>query len=97
MGSMNTAVLTLGNVKGYRGHAVSDWCVKVTPDEFVKHLNSTYGDAIVCNVAFAPGDVLRQVSPLLFQAQLNEYQEEVQALFLCQLTQGNDVDIDFHS
>jgi hypothetical protein len=93
---MSKAVLTLGNVKSFRGHAVNDWIVKVTPDEFVKVLNNSYGDAIVCNVAFAPGDVLRQVSPLLFQAQLNDYQEETQITFLSQLTQGNDVDIDYH-
>lgn len=96
MGAMTKAVMTLGNVKAYRGHAVSNFVVKVTSDEFVKVLNDTYGDAIVCNVAFAPGDVLRQVSPLLFQAQLNEYHDEVQISFMSQLTQGNDVDIEFN-
>lgn len=93
---MNAAVVTLGNVKAFRGHTVNDWIVRVTPDEFVKVLNSTYGDAIVCNVSFAPGDVLRQVSPLLFQSQLNDYQEEAQISFMSQLTQGNDVDFEFH-
>lgn len=97
MGAMSKAVMTLGNVKAFRGHAVSDWVVKVTPDEFVKVLNDTYGSAIVCNVAFAPGDVLRQVSPLLFQSQLNDYQEEAQTSFMSQLTQGNDVDFEFHA
>lgn len=97
MGSMNTAVLTLGNVKAYRGHAVKDFVVTVTEEEFVKHLDSTYGPAVVCNVSFAPGDVLRQVSNRLFLIMLADYQDEIQALLMCQLTQGNDVDIDFHS
>lgn len=94
--AINKAVMTSVSVKTFRGHAVNDRIVKVTPDEFVKVLNSTYGDAVVCNVAFAPGDVLRQVSPLLFQAQLNEYHDEVQISFISQLAQGNDVDFEFH-
>lgn len=99
-GSMNTAVLTLGNVKAYRGHAVlagtHDFVVKVTELGFAEHLNSTYPDIVVCNVTHKAGDALQVLSPWLFNTSRREYQEELQTELLSQLKQGNDVDIEFN-
>lgn len=98
MGIQNQAVMVLsvmGDVKYYRDHVVSFGVVQVTGDEFVKHLNSTYGDAIVCNIGFTPGDVLRQVSPLQFERMKRDYEEELQLSLSSQLVQGNDVDIEW--
>lgn len=97
MGSLNRVLIALGNVKAFRSYNVTSGMVEVSDAEFVKHLDSTYGDAIICNVGFAPGAVLQQVSPLLFQSNKEEYKEELQMSLQSQLSQGNDVDIDFHA
>ncbi|MNH29379.1 hypothetical protein D3C79_896060 [compost metagenome] len=69
--------------------------VKVSSGAFASHLNSTYGEANICNVAHPPGDALKVVNPLLFKRMLADHQEELQTELFNQLKQGNDVDIDF--
>lgn len=88
--------MTLGSVKGFRGHVVTDFVVKVTEDEFVSHLNDNYAAAVVCNVTYPAGEALKVLSPWLFNTSRREYQEELQATLLSQMKQGNDVDIDFN-
>lgn len=96
MGIQNLALQSLDNVKSFRGYAVTGGVVQLSDDEVVQHLDASYGDAIVCNVAFAPGDLLRQASPILFRNVANEYREELQTSFMSQLVQGNDVDMEFN-
>lgn len=96
MGIQNQALLSLNNVKAFRGYTVIGGIVQLSDDEAVQHIDATYGEAIVCNVAFAPGDVLRQVSPVLFRSVKAEYLEGLQLTLNDQISQGNDVDIDFH-
>jgi hypothetical protein len=98
LGSMNSAVaaMTLGNVKAFRGHPVTDFMVKVTEAGFVEHLNDTYPDIVVCNVTHKAGSALQVLSPWLFNTSRREYQEELQVMLVAQLKQDNDVDIDFH-
>lgn len=96
MGVMSEVVLMLGNVKAYRGVAVVGGVIQLSDEDAVRHLDSMYGEAIVCNVAFAPGGALRQLSPLLFELAKENYKEELQNSLMSQLIQGNDVDIDFH-
>lgn len=96
MGMQNLALQSLNNVKAFRGYAVIGGVVQLSDNEVVQHLDASYGDAIVCNVAFAPGDLLRQASPILFRNVANEYHEELQISLMSQLSQGNDVDIQFN-
>lgn len=96
MGSAQIAVMTLGNVKAFRGHPVTDFVVKVTEAGFVEHLNETYADVVVCNITHKAGNALQVLSPWLFNTSRREFQEELQAALLAQLKQDNDVDIDFH-
>jgi len=93
---MNQVVLALGNVKAFRGYSVTLGTVVVSDDEFVKHLDDTYTDVVICNIGMAPGSVLQQVSPFTFEREKRDFQEELQTSLQSQMRQGNDVDIDFY-
>lgn len=96
MSIQNQALQSLTNVKAFRGFSVIGGIVQLSDSDTVQHLNQSYGDAIVCNVAFAPGDVLHQMSPILFRSAKASLLQELQISLMGQLSQGNDVDIDFH-
>jgi len=97
MTSMNQALLTIGDVKAFRGHAVVGGLVAVMNDEFVNHLNESYGEAVICNLNVKPGEALRLVAPLRFEQMRAEHQEELQNELTAQVVAQNDVDIDYHN
>lgn len=97
MGSMNAAVLTLGNVKAYRGCMVKMGVVCLSDEDVIKHLNENYSEVNICNINTKPGGALKALFPEMFQVIKGELQEELQNSLQGQLANGNDVDIDFHS
>ncbi|WYV99613.1 hypothetical protein Kassivere_00104 [Pseudomonas phage vB_PpuM-Kassivere] len=88
--------IQISDVSAFRGHAVVGGVVQVTDDQMVAHLNDTYGQVVVCNVAMNPGDVVHNIANKLFRGLKADYQDELQASLEGQLVSGNDVDIDFH-
>lgn len=96
LGSMNQVLLTLGNVKAFRGYSVTLGIVQVTDCELVKHLDENYSEVVICNFNVKPGGALLQLAPLMFASIKEEYQEELQSCLQSQLVQSNDVDIEFH-
>lgn len=96
MGVSNNVLLSLANVKSFRGCTVLGGIVQITDEHLTDHLNATYALAIVCNLAVKPGDALRQLAPSVFSTIKNEYQEELQVSLQAQLFQDNDVDIEFY-
>lgn len=97
MGSMNKAVLlSLGNVKSFRGYNVASGVVHITDEDVIQHLDSTYDEVAICNYNVKPGGALHQLAPIMFQGVKSQYLEELQLSLQSQLAQGNDVDIEFH-
>lgn len=96
MGSINQVLLSLGNVKAFRGYSVKLGVVQVTDGELVKHLDDTYSEVTICGLNVKPGGALLQLVPLMFEAIKVEYQEELQNSLQGQLATSNDVDIDWH-
>lgn len=97
MGVSSRVLLSLNNVKSFRDYAVVGGVVQLTDNDLIAHLDNTYAEAVVCNLNVKPGNALRQLSPLMFDAIKNEYQEELQTSLQSQLIQDNDVDIEFHT
>lgn len=96
MSSQNQALLALSGVKAFRGHNVTGGVLHMRDDEFVSHLDATYGEAIVCNINVKPGRPLQVLFPDIFMQIKADHVQGLQEELQNQLANGNDVDIDFH-
>ena len=96
MNTQNKALLSLGNVKAFRGVAVIGYGAYMTDDDFVKHLNETFQEVSICNLNVKSGETLQVVAPIWFNRLKVDYLEGLDAALYSQLAQLNDVDIDFH-